>query len=335
MFSGLVAKETPVAVVKRSESVNSRTLMAATMGFRPRNYLKSVLVACLVAMMWPAAGQAASYGAGIENSQWYLAESIFECRLVHEVPGYGRAVFNHRAGESLNFFLESESALMQPGRGNLAVEAPAWRPGVAPRPLGSIRVSEGSRQVALDTRQAYVLAYGLLDGMRPTVTRESWFDGRPVRVQVSSINFAGEYQRYKRCTSNLLPVNYDQIQRSRVPFASGSTKLSDNDRELLDNIVTYVMADSTVERIFVDGHSDSIGSRIDNRALSEERANVVADYLKARGLDANMITVRAHGDQYPVSNRPADNRRTNIRLQRAGDNPELQQANGYGGEPRS
>ena len=129
-------------------------------------------------------------------------------------------------------------------------------------------------------------------------------------------------------------MNFDQIRRSRIPFASGSTQLSNRDRKLLDNIVTYVIADSTVERIFVDGHSDSIGSRINNRALSEDRANVVADYLKARGLDENMITVRAHGDQYPVSNRPADNRRTNIRLQRAGDQPELQQANGYGGDPR-
>ncbi|WP_373001849.1 flagellar protein MotY [Marinobacter sp.] len=304
------------------------------MGFRPGYSLKTALVACLPAMLLPAGTLAASYGAGIENSQWYLAESVFECRLVHEVPGYGRAVFHHRAGEDLSFFLESDSALMRPGRGNLVVEAPTWRPGVAPRSLGSVNVSDGLRQVSLDTRQAFVVAHGLLDGMRPTVTRESWFDGRPVRVHVSNINFAGEYQRYRRCTSNLLPVNFDQIQRSRVPFASGSTQLSGADRELLDNIVTYVNADSTVERIFVDGHSDSIGSRIDNRALSEDRANVVADYLKARGIDEDMITVRAHGDQYPVSNRPADNRRTNIRLQRAGDRQELQQANGYGGEPR-
>ncbi len=308
--------------------------MARTMGFRPGYSLKTALVACLPAMLLPAGTLAASYGAGIENSQWYLAESVFECRLVHEVPGYGRAVFHHRAGEDLSFFLESDSALMRPGRGNLVVEAPTWRPGVAPRSLGSVNVSDGLRQVSLDTRQAFVVAHGLLDGMRPTVTRESWFDGRPVRVHVSNINFAGEYQRYRRCTSNLLPVNFDQIQRSRVPFASGSTQLSGADRELLDNIVTYVNADSTVERIFVDGHSDSIGSRIDNRALSEDRANVVADYLKARGIDEDMITVRAHGDQYPVSNRPADNRRTNIRLQRAGDRQELQQANGYGGEPR-
>lgn len=307
--------------------------MATDMGFRPFNNPMTLLAACLVGLFLPANGLAASYGAGIENSQWYLAESVFECRLVHEVPGYGRAVFYHRAGENLSFFLESESPLMRPGRGSLVVEAPAWRPGVAPRPLGTVHISDSRRQVSLDTRQAFVVARGLLDGMRPTVTRDSWFDGRPVRVHVSNINFAGEYQRYQSCTNNLLPVNFDQIHRSRIPFASGSTRLSEADRKLLDNIVTYVNADSTVERIFVDGHSDSIGSRIDNRALSEDRASVVADYLKARGIEESMITVRAHGDQYPVSNRPADNRRTNIRLQRTGDRPELQQANGYGGDP--
>lgn len=308
---------------------------AMAMPIRSPDFKRSLLLAAgvLAGASTPLAVQATSYGAGIENSQWYLSESVFECRLVHEVPGYGRAVFNHRAGEDLSFFLEASTPLMRPGRGDLVVEAPVWRPGIAPRPVASVNVAEGNRQVSLGTRQAHVLAHSLLDGMRPTITREAWFDDRPVRVQVSNINFAGEFERYQRCTSNLLPVNFDQIQRSRIPFGSGSTSLSDADRKLLDNIVSYVMADSTVERIFVDGHSDSIGSRIDNRALSEERANVVADYLKASGIDENMITVRAHGDQYPASNRPADNRRTNIRLQRAGDRPELQQATGYGGEP--
>nr|WP_236954002.1 OmpA family protein [Marinobacter salinus] len=281
----------------------------------------------------PASVGAASYGAGIENSQWYLAESVFECSLVHEVPGYGKAVFRHQAGEALSFFLEAEHPMMRPGRGSLVVEAPAWRPGVAPRPMGTVNVSDGSRPVLLDTRQAMILARGLLEGMRPTVTRESWFDGSPVRVQISNINFSGQFQRYRTCTSNLLPVNYGQIRRSRIPFNSGSASLSGADRTLLDNIVTYVLADTTVERVFVDGHSDRLGSRIDNRALSEERANVVADYLKARGISEDLIIVRAHGDQYPVSRRPADNRRTTIRLQREGERPEFQQANAYGGEP--
>lgn len=302
------------------------------MGDLSRTFKCSLPGALALVALMPLMSQAASYGAGIENSQWYLAESVFECALVHQVPGYGRAVFRREAGENLTFFLESESPLMRPGRGDLVVEAPAWRPGVAPRPLGAVRVSDGRRPVSLDARYATILAQGLLEGLRPTVTRASWFDGSPVRVQVSSINFAGQYQRYQACTGNLLPVNYEQIRRSRIPFASGSTSLSEADRDLLDNIVTYVNADSTVERIFVDGHSDSIGSRINNRALSEDRANVVADYLKASGIGEDMITVRAHGDQYPVSSRPADNRRTTIRLQREGDHPELQQASGYGGE---
>ncbi|WP_239985870.1 flagellar protein MotY [Marinobacter salexigens] len=282
-------------------------------------------------MALPASGFAGSYGAGISNSQWYLAESVFECSLIHEVPGYGRAVFRHRAGEDVSFFLESESHLMRPGRGSLVVEAPPWRPGIAPRPVGTVDVSDGRRQVSLETRYAVILAQSLLNGMRPTVTRASWYDGSPVRVQVSNINFNGEYQRYRSCATNLLPVNIDQIGRSRVLFATGSKKLSAEDIELLDNIVAYLRADSTVERVFVDGHTDDIGSRIDNRALSEDRANAVADYLKNRGVDSNLITVRAHGDQYPASSQRADNRRTTIRLQREGDRPGLQQANGYGG----
>lgn len=276
------------------------------------------------------AGVAGSYGAGIENSQWYLAESVFECSLVHEVPGYGRAVFRHRAGEKLSFFLESEAHLMRPGRGSLIVEAPAWRPGVAPRPVGAVNVTEGRRPVSLDTRQAVILAQSLLEGMRPTVTRDSWYDGNPVRVQVSSINFNGQYQRYRSCAANLLPVNIDQVGRSRVNFVTGSKRLSRADMARLDNIVAYIMADSTVERVFVDGHTDDIGSRIDNRALSEDRANVVAEYLKYRGVASDLITTRSHGDRYPASRRKAENRRTTIRLQREGERPALQQANGYG-----
>ncbi|HEY9119947.1 MAG TPA: OmpA family protein [Marinobacter sp.] len=272
---------------------------------------------------------AATYGAGIENSQWYLSESVFECTLVHQVPGYGRAIFRHRAGESLTFILESETPLMRPGRGTLAVEAPSWRPGMAPRSLGRVNIDDGRRPVSLDSRQAMIMVQGLLEGLDPTVTRESWYDGSPVRVKVSNINFAGQFSGYRSCTSGLLPANYDQIKRSRIPFGAGSTSLSEGDRKLLDNIVAYVMADSTVERIFVDGHTDSSGSRINNRALSEERANVVADYLIGEGVDANMVTVRAHADQYQVSGRPADNRRTTIRLQREGERPDLQQANGY------
>lgn len=301
------------------------------------NSFTRALAAVVVAFSLAGQGQAASFGAGIENSDWYLSESVFECSLVHQIPGFGRAVFYHRAGEALSFYLESRTPVMQAGSGQVVVEAPAWRPGATPRPVGSVSVTEGDRPVNLGRRQAMQLVQGLLDGMTPTVTRKAWYGDHPVRVQVSNINFASPYDGYRDCAASLLPVNYDQIRRSRVPFAPGSVSLSNRDRQLLDNIVEFVMADSTVERIFVDGHTDRSGSRIDNRVLSEQRANVVGDYLKARGLDPDMITVRAHGDQFPVSRRAADNRRTTIRLQREGeaDVPDLQQANGYSADTPS
>lgn len=299
----------------------------ARMSELPKIFVAAMLLAAGITVPGVAAS---TFGAGIENSQWYLSQSVFECTLVHEVPGYGRAVFKHRAGEDLSFFLESELALMRPGNGQMVVEAPAWRPGVTPRPIGSVEVADGPRQIELNARQSMLLIQGLLDGMSPTVSRASWYDGRrQVRVRVSNINFSQQFPGYRSCTAGLLPVNYDQIKRSRVPFAAGSTSLSTKDRRLLDNIVTYVLADSTIERVFVDGHTDSSGSRINNRALSEERANVVADYLIEQGITQDLIIVRAHADQYPASNRAADNRRTTIRLQREGERPDLQQAQGY------
>ena len=128
---------------------------------------------------------------GISNSQWYLAESVFECSLVHEVPGYGKAVFRHRAGEDLTFFLESPSPMMRRGVATWSLRRPVWRPGVAPTPVGNVTVSDSNRPVLLGTRQAMVLVQGLLEGMRPTVSRESWFDGRLVRVHVSNVNSRG------------------------------------------------------------------------------------------------------------------------------------------------
>lgn len=288
-----------------------------------RGRLLAAVALALVAM--PAWG--ARYGAGIENSQWYLSESVFDCTLTHDVPSYGKAVFRHQAGEALSFYLESSSRLMRPGRGQLIVEAPAWRPGSNPRPIGHIYVDEGHRPVMLDARQSMLMIRGLLEGMAPTLSRQAWYSNENIRISLSNINFARSFEGYRSCVASLLPVNYDQIKRSRIPFTSGSTRLSNADYALLDSIVLYVQADSTVERVFVDGHSDSIGSRINNRALSEQRANIVAEYLEKQGIPEDRLTVRAHGDQFPASRRAADNRRTTIRLQRQGERPALQRAN--------
>ena len=289
-------------------------------------WLRHTGIAWLALLAGFAPAQAATFGAGIENSRWFTSESIFDCTISHEIPGYGRAMFQHRAGENLRFVLEAPLTMMQTGTGALVIEAPAWRPGADVRPLGGVEIRSGTRPVEIGGNQAMAIVSGLLEGMAPTITRQSSYNPGVVRVRLSNINFHQAFQSYQRCVTNLLPVNFDQVQRSRILFAVNSNNLSDRDRAQLDNIVTYILADNTVTRVFIDGHTDRSGSRITNRVISEERATAVANYLLNRGLPEDLLIVRAHGDQFPVSNRPAENRRVTIRLEREGDNPPLRQA---------
>jgi len=208
----------------------------------------------------------------------------------------------------------------------LVAEAPSWRPGVAPRPLGLVTVPEGRRAVELSASQSMQVAYGLLDGLSPTLTQQSWFNAQPVRVHVSNINFAPPFQGYRACAGNLLPANFDQLQGLQILFASASVALNDADRRSLDKLVVYVLADSTVSTVLVDGHTDRTGSRIDNRKLAQDRAEAVAGYLINQGVAESRIVVRAHGDQFATPGSMAQNRRVVIRMEREGDGTQFQQA---------
>jgi len=282
-----------------------------------------VITALAVLAVAPV-GEARTYGAGIENSQWYVTHSIFDCAMTHSIPGFGRAVFQHRAGEALQFYLEPNLPILKPGRGDVVVEAPPWRPGVRAEPVGRVMVTDDARAVSLPAAQTMHLVDGLQRGLYPAVHRQARYGNQDIQVLVSNINFMPVFEQYQQCVSGLLPVNYDQVRRSRILFRSGSVSLSDNDRQVLENIVTYLNADNTVQRIFVDGHSDRIGNRIENRAMSERRANAVADYLRARGVSEDLLVLRYHGDRYPISRDESQNRRVTIRLEREGEVPTQQ-----------
>lgn len=86
-------------------------------------------------------------------------------------------------------------------------------------------------------------------------------------------------------------------------------------------LLDYLKADPTVNHIELNGHSDNSGNRLTNRDTSRRRALAVAEYLKAHGVPEEQITVRFHGERYPLAknnsaaNR-ARNRRVNIQLER-------------------
>lgn len=292
---------------------------------------KAGLAVALLFAIGPGVASAATFGAGIENSRWNLSSSIFECSLSHEIPVLGRAVFYRRAGEALQFYLDVQINPMAPGHAALVIEAPPWRPGASVQDLGYVRVDRSRRPITVPSRTAWRMLASLAEGMVPTFTRQSAYGPDGIRVRLSHVNFTAFNTDFQHCVASLLPVNFDQVGRTSIYFRSNSTSLSPADRESLDKVALYVGADSTVTALYVDGHTDRVGSRLDNRTLSRARAEAVTEYLVQQGVDPAKITTRYHGDRYPAAG-ATNNRRATIRLQREGEpqnDAVLQQAEAY------
>jgi len=279
-----------------------------------------ILAICFL-FLSPLVIASTTYVAKLDQSQWYLSASIFECSLVHEIPLYGRAVFFHEAGEELKFYTTTNNNPMRPGKAALVIEASSWRPGQKISNLGYVPVVDSDKPITVERKRARAMMDGLLDGMTPTFTRKAWFKDESVRVLVNSINFLSVYQGYQDCIASLLPVNFRQVERTRVHFTVDKADLTADDKKALDRVVLYVSADSSVTAIYVDGHTDNSGRRIYNRRLSKDRAEAVTKYLVANGLKSEIIQTRYHGERYPIaknSNKQnkALNRRTTVRLVR-------------------
>ncbi|MDX1451708.1 MAG: OmpA family protein [Oleiphilaceae bacterium] len=259
--------------------------------------------------------------AQLDDSQWYVSASIFECSIVQDIPRYGQGIFYHEAGEDLIFYAQARNNPMKPGKAALVVEASPWKAGQVVQDLGYVPVLEGARAVTTNHTQATAMLYGLLDGMSPAFTRRAWYKDESIRVALNSINFSPAYEQYLDCVASLLPVNFRQMERSRIHFKVDKAELTDDDYERLDLVILYALADSTVTAVYVDGHTDNSGRRIYNRRLSKARAEAVTNYLIQGGIAPEIIQTRYHGERYPIvkNNSPANkakNRRTTVRLVR-------------------
>lgn len=263
-----------------------------------------------------------SYQARLDQAEWHTEASPFRCRLWQPVPDFGDAVFETRAGYDPHFFLAPARNPFQTGRAGIQARAPHWQPDRPASVLGDVEVGEGEHPLNLPEGPARQLLTSLYQGMAPVISQNAWFADRlVVEVALSSAGFRGAYRQYQQCLGQLLPVSFEQIARTRVRFATDQWQLSRAARSQLDLVIRYVQTDSRVKELFVDGHTDDVGRRLHNLELSKKRAEAVAGYLAAAGIDQERITVRYHGERYPVVvnnsavNR-SKNRRVTIRLER-------------------
>ncbi len=86
---------------------------------------------------------------------------------------------------------------------------------------------------------------------------------------------------------------------SQFRFDFDSAELRPENREKLARIAGVLLA-SEGYRLFIDGHTDDIGTAEYNQKLSERRAKAVRDYLVEAGIPPELIEIRGFGKTQPL-----------------------------------
>lgn len=256
----------------------------------------------------------------LESIEWTVEGDKFECRLSQPVTDFGSGEFVRRAGEQAIFRLKSHNPMLGGGSAILLAAAAPWQPGRGDINLGSVRLGSGDVLFNSSQVQAGRLISGLMEGRSPVV-RRSTGDGRVSEVRLLPVRFNKAFNDYQGCVAKLLPKNFEQVKQSQIGFPGEGAELDARAKAQLQVMIDFIKADPTVNHVELDGHSDNSGNRLTNRELSRRRALAVQDFFKANGFQESQITVRFHGERYPLvpntsaANR-AKNRRVAVRLER-------------------
>lgn len=265
---------------------------------------------------------ATQYMPAMDKSEWQVNSSVFACELRQEVPFYGAARFQHRAGETLSLQLLPDTPRLKTGKARVTARAPVWQPRRKDTDLGLVAVQQGKQPVALSHQLSSRAMTELNGGRELVLTRYPWYGAsESTQIALSPINFQNSYQQYLKCIAGLLPVNYDQIAKTSIYFPSSGDDFPASEKRKLKHIALYTLADPKVSHLYIDGHTDSKGVRDENLELSKRRAEAVASFLQNEGIPADKVTVRWHGERYPIvsnQNRTgrAQNRRVTVRVDR-------------------
>jgi outer membrane protein OmpA-like peptidoglycan-associated protein len=115
----------------------------------------------------------------------------------------------------------------------------------------------------------------------------------------------GEYTEIRR-DLYLTPVEVGStIRLNNLFFDTGRWELRAESFPELNRAVAFLVEHPSI-RIEVGGHTDNVGSDVDNRTLSENRVRSVVAYLAERGIDTKRITSRGYGESRPIATNDTD-----------------------------
>lgn len=285
-------------------------------------YIKKILLFlfCLAATIPVAIAGTQHYEADIHTSKWDTTSSIVECTLTHEIPLYGVAKFFRRAGKRLQFRMLVQEIPRKKGKATFRSIPPDWKHNTDTKKLGELTYSAGEKPFIFKRSLSLRVLAELEQGMRPTLYFKNLDDKQDeVSVSLSTVNFMQALSKYRGCSSQLLPYDFETAKNMLLYFDTDKYNLKEDALRRLDTVIAYMKLMPSVKTATIEGHADYRGTHPYNDVLSNRRAVTVREYMKSKGIEETKINLRYFGKRKPAASNKtrggmAKNRRVRIRM---------------------
>lgn len=282
----------------------------------------TVLSFCLIAA--PAFADLRLYQASLANSDWVVTQQTpLICKMEHEIPNFGTAYFESRAGKEMGVQM-TLTGLRMPRAGSMAkliAVPPQYKPGYTPSHITNVRVVAGF-DTALDHQESWAVLTELEQGNNPTLFyADGYRNGGDVEVMLNSANFRSGYSNFLSCVGQLLPYGFEDVKQTVLNYRSNSDELDLESLRRLHRVVDYLLHDPAITKVEIGAYSDSYGGRWHNYELSKKRANAIKEFLKEEGVEPKLISAEGFGERRHIASNEdplgrQQNRRVLMRLTR-------------------
>jgi outer membrane protein OmpA-like peptidoglycan-associated protein len=237
---------------------------------------------------------AISYGAPATESKWDVISTRVECRLSHEIPGYGVASFLQQAGKPLSFSLLPRRESSAITRASLKSLAPTWMHQPVSGQPHAVYLEKTTRfggvvRLAVREQVAETMLTELGSGRFPTfiyLTKPTSIESTETHVAVSSVNFMAAFESFSGCRNELLPFSLEEIQSQYLFFAPSSSQVSREIKDEMSMVAGYLAA---MEGSSVMISSYSRGGSKKAQKLFKQRVAALNSVLTAKGIKTGRI----------------------------------------------
>lgn len=260
------------------------------------------------------------YEAAMHEAQWTLKKTRLECRLQHKVPLYGKAVFINHAVHGMQFLLQSDRVPARQQHAEISSVTVDWKHQDKTTDLALATYNASKMPFKFSRDISITLLAQLKQGKSPTF----FFVDTPgpddeISVSLSVVHFRPAFDQFVACAGQIGNIRYADVKDTKVNFDTAKYNLRAKDSEKLDEVAAYIMQNTDVKAVKIDGHTDAVGTHGYNAELSKRRAVEVKQYLIKQKVPVKMIKMHYFGKSRPAATNDTEtgrqeNRRVRIEI---------------------